>query len=116
MRHRRAEGAAQSTGSTAIDLASVTHPDDLDNQTVVEDLVHDPVRPDADPVHAWLADHCDAVGGPGLVSQEVDRGMDSLLVPSLQRCQGSLGTARDLDAVPRGHASPSSALTSSHGT
>ena len=90
--------------------------DILDHEAVVENLVDDAEVAYSNPVGVGFTDHGDAARGPRVVGQQVDRGTDSLLVSSLQRGQGPLGTAGDLDVISPCHVSPSSALTSSQGT
>jgi hypothetical protein len=63
---------------------TVTDPDDVDQEHVVEDLVHDPIVADADPVHRVLTLHRDAVGRPRIASEKIEGGADPLLLATLE--------------------------------
>jgi hypothetical protein len=66
--------------SASIDVAAVSDPHDVDHEAVIEDLVHDPIAADADPVGILLAGELAAPGWAGVVGEQVDRGTDPLLL------------------------------------
>lgn len=72
---------------------------ELNQESVVEDLVDDAVVPGADPVGVRLADQGDAPGRPRVLGEQVDRRTHSLLVLA--------GERRDRFPRPAGDALPS---------
>ena len=98
-----------------VDVASMADADDLDDESVVEHLVNDPVVADPYPVGVSFAGHGDASRRSRVVSEKIDRGADPLLFAPGERGQSFDGAARDVDVVRR-HTRPRSALTSSQGT
>ena len=103
------------SGCSPVDLASMTDPDDVDQEHSVEDLIDDPVVADAHPVNRILTLHRDAVRRPRVVGQQIQRRPDPLLLATLQCRECPTGSPRQPDLVHRGHDRPRSALTCSHG-
>jgi hypothetical protein len=89
--------------------------DDLDDETVVEYLVGDPVVADPHPICMRLADDADAPRGPWLVGEEVDGSSDALLLLSRKAGKDLERSSSDLHPIG-GHCNPRSAFTSSQGT
>ena len=58
--------------SSAIHLTTVANTDNQNLEYVFLDLIHDPVVADPDSVDGILTSHCDAVGWPRNLGQEVD--------------------------------------------
>lgn len=101
--------------SAPVDVAAVSYADDVDHETVIEDLVHDPVYPDTDPIGVLLAGDLGASRRSGVVGEEIDRGANALLFSTGQPSEGLGRPAGDFDPVAA-QRRPKSALTSSHGT
>jgi hypothetical protein len=93
----------------------MAYTNDLDHQPFVDDLVHDPVVTDPNPVGRVLARQRDTSRRPGFVGEEFNRCAYPLLFLTRQLRYRLDRSPRDLDGVAS-HASPSAALTSSHGT
>lgn len=98
-----------------VDVASMADADDLDDESVFEHLVDDPVVADSYAVGVSFAGHGHASRRSRVVGEKIDRGADPLLFAPGERGQSFDGTARDVDVVRR-HTRPRSALTSSQGT
>jgi len=96
-------------------LAAMGDTVDVNHQARVDDLVEDPVVADAYPVHGLLPCQSDTAGWPRLISQQIDRGANPLLLGVRQPGDRPDRPAGDLDGVAA-HSSPSAALTSSQGT
>ena len=93
----------------------MSDPDDLDDEAVVEDLVHDAIVADPYPVRMRVADNADRPWGAGLLGQQVDGSSDALLLLPRKTEQDLDRSPRDLDPID-GHRKPRSAFTSSQGT
>ena len=89
--------------------------DDVHNQSIIEHLIQNPVRADADPVDGVFAAECNATARSRFIGQQINGGSDALLVAAGQLPDCLDRSPSDLDSVPA-HCIPSSALTSSHGT
>ncbi len=100
---------------SAVDLTLVPYSDDLDQQDLVADLVHDAVVTDADAIHGVFPPHRDAGRRSRILREQLDRRADSLLISPLQRDERLRSTLSDPDFVPGAHVRPRSALTCSQG-
>jgi hypothetical protein len=89
--------------------------DDLDDEVLVEDLVHHPVAADTDAIRTILTGEGNASGRPRISGQQVDGGSDSLLLLARETRKDLDSASSDLNSVGA-QRSPSSALTSSQGT
>ncbi len=101
--------------SVPVDVPAVTDPDDVDDEVVVEDLVDDPIVPDSHPVDMRFSGHRHTSRWAWLLSQEIDRRSNPLLVPAGKALHDLCSTASDADLVGA-HVRPSSAFTCSQGT
>jgi len=98
------------------DLAGVSDPHDMDEQDGVEDLVHDPVVANPDPLQRVLPLHRHAVRRAGIVGQRFQCRSDPLRLTSLQRpSERSARDPREFHVVSPDHVKPRSALFCSHG-
>ncbi len=89
--------------------------DDVHNQPIIEHLIENPVRADADQVDGVFSAERDATVRSRFVGQQVNCGSDALLVAARQLPDCFDRSPSDRDSIPA-HCIPSSALTSSHGT
>ena len=101
--------------SVPVDVPAVTYPDDVDDEVVVEDLVDDPIVPDSHPVDMRFSGHRHTSRWAWLLSQEIDRRSNPLLVPAGEALHDLCSTASDPHLVGA-HVRPSSAFTCSQGT
>ena len=97
----------------AIDLSSMSDADDVHDEHVVVDLIHDAVVADAHPVDGVLPSQGNTVGRPRVVGEKIQGCSNSLLLSPLEGFQRTSRAPRKPDLV--GHARPRSALTCSHG-
>lgn len=93
----------------------MTDPDDEDDETIVMHLVDDAVVANPNPIRPLLALEGNAPRWARLVCENLDGSPDSLLLTPRKSGEGLHRATSDLDLAPA-HASPRSALTSSHGT
>lgn len=93
----------------------MSDPDDVDYEPIVEDLVDDPIYPDAHSVSVVLTGQFGGSGRSGVVREEIDGGTNPLLFLTGQPGEGLDRPPGDLDAVAT-QWRPRSALTSSQGT
>ena len=91
------------------------HADDLDQQSVVIDLVDNPVVPDAHTVDRIFARQRYAARRSGLIGKQIYGGSDALLIVTGQPSDQFDSPAGYLDLVAT-HTSRSVDLTSSQGT
>ncbi len=104
-----------SASAMSVDVATMAETDNVHEETIVEDLVEDPVVPDADSVDRVLAGEFGATRRSGVLGQQVDRRSYPLLVLTRQLGQRLHRSTGDLNRVAA-HSSPSIAFTSFHGT
>lgn len=62
----------------------MSKPDNVHDELGVKDLVHDSEVTDPNPVDRVLALHRDAGRWSGILAQEINRGSNALLIPTLK--------------------------------
>ena len=92
----------------------MSHAHDMHEEAIIEDLVDDPVIAHADPIGMRFTRQDHTAGWTWVLRQQVDRHLDTPLLPTRQGGERLGGPACNLDAVPL-HPRPSSAFTSSQG-
>lgn len=100
---------------SAIDVAAVANPDNVDQQHAIKDFVHDPVVADPNSVHRVLALYRHAIRRPRIVGEKIKSRTNAQLFATLKGGQRPHGPARKSDLVRSCHDRPRSALTCSHG-
>ncbi len=64
----------------SVHLAPMPDADDVHSQPIIEHLIQNPVRADADPVDGVFAAECHAIARQWLVGQQVKGSSDALLI------------------------------------
>jgi hypothetical protein len=100
---------AHGRSRAAVDLSAVTDRDDQDDEDLVADLVDDAVIARTDAPFALASGELHRAGRPGLVGEQLDRGLHAAACWEVELAQLPHGCRCDLDAV--GHARPRSTLT-----
>ena len=83
----------------SVDVAAVADPDDLDHESVVDDVVDDPVVAYPHAVCGRFAGELDAARRTWLVRQQVDRCPNSELVSAFEPGDRLDGLTGDFDRV-----------------
>ena len=84
---------------------------DVDEQYVINYFVDNSVVTHADAIHAIFTCQCDAGGRAGIFGEELDRGSNALLVPTLKCGKEFRRASRHANFVSGDHFRPSSAFT-----
>jgi hypothetical protein len=71
-----------------MDVSTVSDPDDVDHEVIVEDLVDDPIHPDTHPIGVVLTGQFCASGRSGIVREQIDGGAYPLLFLTGQPGEG----------------------------
>lgn len=93
----------------------MTDTDDVDDKAIVEDLVDNAVIADTHPVRTGFTRQRHTPGRSRILGQQVDRHLDTPLLPARKGSQRLDCSAGDVDAITL-QSRPRSALTSSQGT
>jgi hypothetical protein len=77
----------------------MTDADQLNDQAVVEHVVHNSVVPHPDSVGVNLSAQGEASGRTRLVAQKIDGGSNSLLLAPAEGCQSPQASSGDLNPI-----------------